>query len=111
MSFNPDKPIPVLDPGDVLGYWDMTDYMPASLEPGKYMTARGRVATVEYVGAQGDAFGYIQRYGVGPSLCCVWTWDGLVRCAFGEHDAWDWSIVDRWEDGITTLKEEEHEEG
>ncbi len=108
MSFNPDKPVPVLEPGEVLHYWDMVDYMLSPLEPGRYMTSCGRVATIEYVSKTGDVFGYVQRHGGGPSLCCVWTWDGLIRCAFGEHDAWGWSIVDQLEAGIT-LKEEEHD--
>lgn len=96
MTFNQEKPIPVLEPGEILHYWDMATYMPAKLSPGRYITTCGRTATVEHVTSEGDAFGYIQRYGAGPSLCCVWTWDGLIRCAFrdDDYDAWEWSIID-----------------
>lgn len=82
--------------------------MPVPLKPGRYMTACGRVATIRHAQpVPGDAFGYVQRYGIGPSLCCVWTWDGLIRCGFKEegYDAWEWSIVDPWEVGITSTQD------
>lgn len=107
-SLTPEKPIPVLEPGDVLGYWDMCD-MPRNITPGAYITQDGRVAIIEYVSNDAMAFGYVRETGMPRS--CVWEFMGLVVCSqITLRDKNDKYIegVDltcRWEDGITSSQE------
>ena len=94
------RKFPHLDPGDVLSYWDMKD-LPDILDVGKYMTTCGEIARIVYVGphAGADVFGYVGQH-PGPSNCCVWTFDGLIRTSWIKDRAWDFSLTCRFNDGI-----------